>query len=196
MKLKYFFALILVILIAQGLLSINSSYSPHYTNLNSGQPFFPDNAKYKSTNSDHFGNDNLKGVYTLIFFGYTNCPDYCPDTLVKVRKLFKSIEDKKINKNVNLLFISVDTKDKVSKIKKYVEYFDKSFVGIETNSKNLELLSKRVGVYYKKISNEGSIDFYDHTGAIFLTDKESKLIGIYTPPIDINNILEDVIRVF
>jgi len=95
-----------------------------------------------------------------------------------------------------LLFISVDTKDKVSKIKKYVEYFDKSFVGIETNSKNLELLSKRVGVYYKKISNEGSIDFYDHTGAIFLTDKESKLIGIYTPPIDINNILEDVIRVF
>ena len=196
MKLKYFFALILVILIAQGLLSIKSSYSPHYTNLNSEQLFFPENTEYKSTDNDNFGNDNLKGAYTLIFFGYTNCPDYCPDTLVKVRKLFKNLEDRNINKNINLLFISVDTKDKASKIKKYVEYFDKDFIGIETNSENLELLAKRVGVYYKKISNDGSIDFYDHTGAIFITDKKSKLIGIYTPPIDINNILEDIIRVF
>ena len=115
---------------------------------------------------------------------------------MKIRSLFKKLEEQNVKKNIRMLFISVDTKDKVDKIKKYVEYFDDDFIGLETDKSNLAELSKRVGVYYKKIQSDTSIDFYDHTGAIFVTNEDSKLVALYTPPIDINKILEDVLKTF
>jgi len=196
MKIKYIITIFLVILLAQGILIINDDYTPHYTPLNATQSFFSENSEFISTKSDSFGNNDLKGAYTLIFFGYTNCPDYCPDTLMKIRSLFKKLEEQNVKKNIRMLFISVDTKDKVDKIKKYVEYFDDDFIGLETDKSNLAKLSKRVGVYYKKIQGDSSIDFYDHTGAIFVTNEDSKLVALYTPPIDINKILEDVLKTF
>ena len=47
----------------------------------------------------------------------------------------------------------------------------------------------------KKVSSEGAIDFYDHTGAIFIVNTDAKVIGIYTPPILNSLILEDIIKV-
>ena len=196
MNIKYIITIFLVILLAQGILIINDDYTPHYTPLNATQNFFSENSEFISTKSDSFGNNDLKGAYTLIFFGYTNCPDYCPDTLMKIRSLFKKLEEQNVKKNIRMLFISVDTKDKVDKIKKYVEYFDDDFIGLETDKSNLAKLSKRVGVYYKKIQGDSSIDFYDHTGAIFVTNEDSKLVALYTPPIEINQILEDVLKTF
>ncbi len=196
MNIKYIFAIFLVILLTQGILNISDDYNPHYTSLNATQDFFSEDSKFISTKSDSFSNNDLKGAYTLIFFGYTNCPDYCPDTLMKIRILFKKLEEQNVKKNIRMLFISVDTKDKVDKIKKYVEYFDENFVGLETDEANLTKLSKRVGVYYKKIQGNSSVDFYDHTGAIFVTNEDSKLVALYTPPIDINKILEDILEAF
>ena len=196
MRIKYIFVLIIIILGIQGLINLNTAYTPHYTKLSTEQAFFPDESNYISTNNTNFNNESLNGAYTLAFFGYTNCPDYCPDTLMKIRQVFKKLEYAKNKKDINMLFISIDTSDDVTKIKKYVEYFDKSFVGIATRDTELKELTKRVGVYYKEISTDNNIKFFDHTSAIFVINEESKLIGIYTPPIGINNIYEDIINSF
>jgi len=196
MRIKYVFVLIIIILGIQGLINLNTAYTPHYTKLSTEQAFFPDESNYISTNNTNFNNESLNGAYTLAFFGYTNCPDYCPDTLMKIRQVFKKLEYAKNKKDINMLFISIDTSDDVTKIKKYVEYFDKSFVGIATRDTELKELTKRVGVYYKEISTDNNIKFFDHTSAIFVINEESKLIGIYTPPIGINDIYEDIINSF
>ena len=134
----------------------------NYTKLHSESMFLEDNVRIESTKSKIFDNGSLKNKITLVFFGYTSCPDFCPDTLARANNIFKRLD----NSNIQLLFVSIDPKDDLDVIKKYVEYFNKDFIGVSINDKNIKKLVKETGVYAKKVSSTGSIDFYDHTGAI------------------------------
>ena len=163
----------------------------NYTKLHSESMFLEDNVRVESTKSKIFDNKSLKNKITLVFFGYTSCPDFCPDTLARANNIFKKLDDS----NIQLLFVSIDPKDDLEVIKKYVEYFNKDFIGVSINDKNIKKLVKKTGVYAKKVSSTGSIDFYDHTGAIFLINRDSKLMGLYTPPIKDELIISDLKRI-
>ena len=163
----------------------------NYTKLYSENMFLEDNVRVESTKSKIFDNGSLKDKITLVFFGYTSCPDFCPDTLARANNIFKSLN----NNNIQLLFVSIDPKDDLDVIKKYVEYFNKDFIGVSINDKNIKKLVKKTGVYAKKVSSTGSIDFYDHTGAIFLINRDSKVMGLYTPPIKDELIISDLKRI-
>lgn len=162
----------------------------NYTKLYSENMFLDENVAIKSTKSQRFSNKSLKDKFTIVFFGYTSCPDFCPDTLARANKIFAQLQ----NKDIQLLFISIDPKDELSKIKQYVEYFNNDFIGLSINNSDVKKLVEKSGVYAKKVSSTGSIDFYDHTGAIFLINKESKLMGLYTPPIKDELIISDLSR--
>jgi protein SCO1/2 len=162
----------------------------NYTKLYSENMFLDENVEIKSTKSQRFSNQSLKNKITVVFFGYTICPDFCPDTLARANKIFAQLQ----NKDIQLLFISIDPKDELSKIKQYVEYFNNDFIGLSINNSDVKKLVEKSGVYAKKVSSTGSIDFYDHTGAIFLINKESKLMGLYTPPIKDELIISDLSR--
>ena len=163
----------------------------NYTKLHSESMFLEDNVRVESTKSKIFDNKSLKNKITLVFFGYTSCPDFCPDTLARANNIFKSLG----HSNLQLLFVSIDPKDDLDVIKKYVEYFNKDFIGVSINDKNIKKLVKKTGVYAKKVSSTGSIDFYDHTGAIFLINRDSKVMGLYTPPIKDELIISDLKRI-
>ena len=163
----------------------------NYTKLYSENMFLEDNVRVESTKSKIFDNGSLKDKITLVFFGYTSCPDFCPDTLARANNIFKSLN----NSNIQLLFVSIDPKDNLDVIKKYVEYFNKDFIGVSINDKNIKKLVKKTGVYAKKVSSTGSIDFYDHTGAIFLINRDSKVMGLYTPHIKDELIISDLKRI-
>ena len=168
---------------------------PNFTRINADHLFLEEIKTYRTTINDSFNNDSLKNHITLVFFGYASCPDFCPDTLAKMNKLFKTVSENNQNKKLQLLFISIDPKDEMEVMKKYVEYFNKDFIGMPMNGNNLYKVIKKAGVYVKKVSSEGDIDFYDHTGAIFIVNTDAKIIGIYTPPIVNSLILEDIIKV-
>ena len=59
-------------------------------------------------------------------------------------------------------------------------------------NQTLEELTKSVGVYFKKVSSTDDIDFYDHTGTVFIVGKDSRLMGIYSPPFNEKNIKNDI----
>ena len=162
----------------------------NYTKLYSENMFLDENVAIKSTKGQKFSNQSLKDKITIVFFGYTSCPDFCPDTLARANKIFAQLQ----NKDIQLLFISIDPKDELSKIKQYVEYFNNDFIGLSINNSDVKKIVEKSGVYAKKVSSTGSIDFYDHTGAIFLINKESKLMGLYTPPIKDELIISDLSR--
>ena len=168
---------------------------PNFTRINADHLFLEENKTYRTTINDSFNNDSLKDHITLVFFGYASCPDFCPDTLAKMNKLFKTVSENNQNKKLQLLFISIDPKDEMEVMKKYVAYFNKDFIGMPMNGNNLDKVIKKAGVYVKKVSSEGDIDFYDHTGAIFIVNSDAKVIGIYTPPILNDLILEDIVKV-
>tara|TARA_B100000427_G_C15301705_1_gene504295 strand:- start:211 stop:756 length:546 start_codon:yes stop_codon:yes gene_type:complete len=169
------------------------TYKPNYTKLSSDKLLFDDDMQIKATDGSNFSNDSLKNKYTYVFFGYTNCPDFCPDTLIKLKRLSNLVKDQNPDEKINVLFVNVDINDSLNKIKRYVEYFDSSFIGIKLEEDDLIRVTKNAGVYYKKISTEDGVDFFDHTGAIFLLDKNSKIMGIYTPPLIVDSLKDDIL---
>ena len=184
-----------LIILSMIYISDGQERKPNFTRINADHLFLEENKTYRTTINDSFNNDSLKDHITLVFFGYASCPDFCPDTLAKMNKLFKTVSENNQNKKLQLLFISIDPKDEMEVMKKYVEYFNKDFIGMPMNGNNLDKVIKKAGVYVKKVSSEGDIDFYDHTGAIFIVNSDAKVIGIYTPPILNDLILEDIVKV-
>ena len=184
-----------LIILSMIYISDGQEEKPNFTRINADHLFLEENKTYRTTINDSFNNDSLKDHITLVFFGYASCPDFCPDTLAKMNKLFKTVSENNQNKKLQLLFISIDPKDEMEVMKKYVEYFNKDFIGMPMNGNNLGEVIKKAGVYVKKVSSEGDIDFYDHTGAIFIVNSDAKVIGIYTPPILNDLILEDIVKV-
>ena len=184
-----------LIILSMIYISDGQEKKPNFTRINADHLFLEENKIYRTTVNDSFNNDSLKDHITLVFFGYASCPDFCPDTLAKMNKLFKTVSENNQNKKLQLLFISIDPKDEMEVMKKYVEYFNKDFIGMPMNDNNLDKVIKKAGVYVKKVSSEGDIDFYDHTGAIFIVNSDAKVIGIYTPPILNDLILEDIVKV-
>ena len=184
-----------LIILSMIYISDGQEKKPNFTRINADHLFLEENKTYRTTINDSFNNDSLKDHITLVFFGYASCPDFCPDTLAKMNKLFKTVSENNQNKKLQLLFISIDPKDGMEVMKKYVEYFNKDFIGMPMNGNNLDKVIKKAGVYVKKVSSEGDIDFYDHTGAIFIVNSDAKVIGIYTPPILNDLILEDIVKV-
>ena len=193
MKKTYLIYIIAIALLTFGYINENNQYKPKYTKLYSDKLFLDETALLRSTKGGLFSNEDLKNHITLIFFGYTSCPDFCPDTLSRIDKIFKSLSNEKINKKVQLLFVSINPKDAIDKVRRYVEFFNPTFTGVILDQKNLSNLSKRTGVYIKKIEKDNGIDFYDHTGAIFLIDEKAKVLGLYTPPLNNDDIYNDLI---
>ncbi len=183
--------LILAIIFFQG----NEQEKLRYTTINATDMFLEENVSYKSTKNNNFNNNSLKDSITLVFFGYSSCPDFCPDTLAKTNQLFESLKEDGLYEDVQLLFVSVDPKDNLDIIKKYIEYFNKDFIGLSLSEVALKQLTSKTGVYYKKVSSTGDIDFYDHTGALFVVGRDAKIIGLYTPPLLNKDIYHDIKRI-
>ena len=185
------YAIALVLLIA-AFVNDEPEVKINYTKMYPESMFLQENVVIQSTKTQNFSNEDLKDKITMVFFGYTSCPDFCPDTLARVNNIFKNLDN---HSDLQLLFISIDPKDELDTIKKYVEYFNKDFIGLSIKDDNIKSLVKNTGIYAKKVSSTGSIDFYDHTGAIFLVDRNSKVMGLYTPPLKDKLIISDLKRI-
>ena len=108
----YTLALILLIAI---FISDESNVDSNFTKMHSESMFLGDEVTVRSTKNDSFSNQSLKDKITMVFFGYTSCPDFCPDTLARADKIFKTLGN---SNELQLLFISIDPKDELKTIKK------------------------------------------------------------------------------
>ena len=131
-------------------------------------------------NGELFDTDRMRGKWSFVFFGYTNCPDICPITMSVMtdvyQKLIVDIED------VQIIFVTVDPeRDTTNKLSSYVSYFDKDFIGLNDDPKNENSLISQVGIaYYYKKENEDYL--VDHSASIFIIDPKMRLVAKLSPP--------------
>jgi len=130
-------------------------------------------------NNKPFTLENLRNKNSLLFFGYTSCPDICPTTLSILNQVYKQLE-----KKVNVVFVSVDPqRDTTDKLSSYMKYFNKNFLGVTGSKKDIDQITKQFNAGYI-IEEKTSDDNYlvSHTSSIFLINPELNIIASFSPP--------------
>jgi len=119
---------------------------------------------------------SLKGKPTLIFFGYTHCPDVCPTSLFEISEVLRAMgrdADK-----VNAIFISVDPeRDTPAAMKDYLSSFDPHLEGLSGDPAETAKVITSYRVYAKKVPTKDGDYTMDHTALIYLMDRDGRFVS-------------------
>ena len=118
---------------------------------------------------------DFKGKVVVVFFGFTQCPDFCPTTLNEWVQVKKSLADK--GDLLQPVFITLDPeRDTPELLKAYMANFDPSFIALIPALDQLPVLAKQYKIYYKKVET-GSAGNYtmDHSAGTYVYDTSGRL---------------------
>lgn len=118
----------------------------------------------------------LKGKPSLIFFGFTHCPDICPTALFDISQVYKAMG--KDGDRVAAYFVSVDPeRDTPEILKEYLSSFDPRVRGLTGDPAAVAAMEQAYRVYSKKIPLEAGGYTMDHTALVYLMDKEGRFVA-------------------
>jgi len=138
--------------------------------------------------------EDFKDQVTLVFFGFTRCPDVCPSTLMRlhqVRDALGADADK-----LQVLLVSVDPeRDTPDRLEAYVKNFDPSFIGLRPEPAELEKVVKAFHAIAVKVPTADGKDYtVDHSATIYVYDRRNQLRLIAQPDIAIDALATDLRR--
>ena len=150
---------------------------------------------------NHLGNNttskDFKNNFLLVFFGFTNCPDICPNTLNNISKVMDQLD-----KNVSIipLFTTVDPeRDTVEVLKKYLTNFHPKIIGLTGTNEQIDSVKKKYKIFSKKvmqIEKESHVDHgdygVDHATIIYLMDKKGNYLTHFGTETNSSLIIEKI----
>ena len=136
-----------------------------------------------------FDRARLLGHWSLVFVGYTRCPDVCPSTLAVLKAL-----EPRLGSAVGMVFVSVDPqRDTTERLKQYVNYFSPNLVGATGAPEQLEKLCASLGVAWVKVPGKTADDYaIDHSAALVLVNADAQVAGYFQPPYKVNALADDL----
>ena len=142
--------------------------------------------------SGNFDNAALAGRWTLMFFGYTFCPDVCPTALLLLKELKAKLAERTIGAQ-QVVMVSLDpARDTPATLKTYTAAFDPDFIGVTGSDEALAPLVKHLGVYYLRHEQDKNSGYLvDHSAAIYLIDPQGRLKAVFSPPQDLARMSAD-----
>lgn len=161
-------------------------------------------------NNKPFSIEQFKGHWSILFFGYTSCPDVCPTQMSILKQLVSHPE---IKNKPQALLISVDPeRDTAEKLKSYVQAFNPDFIGVTAREKTeLERFSRELGVYYEYVETVSGVsqdhskhNMHDHemheeekkgyevnhTASFLLINPKGEYAALFTGPYNIDDMVK------
>ncbi|WP_292054806.1 MULTISPECIES: SCO family protein [unclassified Brevundimonas] len=153
----------------------NGSDAPRAREVATGQPLIGGDFTLVNQDGDTVDQTMLDGKWSLVFFGFTYCPDYCPTTLGVLNAVQEQLGDDA--KDLQIVFISIDpARDTPQMLKDYLssEGFPKGVIGLTGTQEQVDAAAKAYRVYYKK---EGTGEGYtmNHTLTVYLMGPDGQL---------------------
>ena len=131
-----------------------------------------------------FGSDELVGKWSLLFFGFTHCPDICPTTMAAAAKMYKGLEQED-KEQLQVVLVSLDPeRDTTETLSQYVPYFNQDFVGATGNPYVLLKLAAELNVAFNKVPLEGGGYTIDHGANMVLINPYGHYHGFFKPPFE------------
>lgn len=119
----------------------------------------------------------LDGTPTLVFFGYTHCPDVCPTTLSDMSRMFEALGP---DKKAQGLFVTVDPeRDTPAVLKDYLSSFDPRIRAATGSPQAVAAVEKAYKVYARKVTGRDGDYSMDHTAVIYLMDKGGRFVNAF-----------------
>ncbi len=138
---------------------------------------------------DHRGEpftlEQLKGRWSFLFFGYTNCPDVCPTILSMLDKVAGELgKEPMSNRDVQFVFVSVDpVRDTPEVLARYVGNVNPNFIGVTGAMETLTSLTRQLGIYAQPDPPDTHGDYsVDHGTPVLLIDPAGRLLGVFQSP--------------
>ena len=147
----------------------------------------------KNQLGEPFTRGDLLGKWTMLFFGFANCPDVCPSTLNSLAAAYQTIPANSEKETpVQMVFVSVDPRrDTMDVLKQYVQHFSEHLIGVTGDVEQLSALSRSVGgLFLVKPQSETAPYTVDHSAGIFFISPSTDLVSVLTPPVSKAAILE------
>jgi protein SCO1/2 len=119
---------------------------------------------------------SLKGHPSVMFFGYTYCPDVCPTTLFEMTAWLDTLGPEA--DKLKVYFVTVDPeRDTVEKIAEYLTSFDPRITGLTGSPEAVAEMTKAYRIYSRKVPVEGGSYIMDHTASVYLLEKDGAFTG-------------------
>ena len=165
------------VLVILGLLVVQRAGVPGQAATGIGGPFALVDGDGKPVTQAAFA-----GEPTLVFFGYTHCPDVCPTTLDAISQTLKALG---ADKPVKALFITLDPeRDTPAVMKDYLSSFDPRIVGLTGTQDAVDRVAHEYRVYAKKVPTGDGGYSVDHTGVVYLMDGRGDFVEAFNPDLD------------
>jgi protein SCO1/2 len=138
----------------------------------------------------------LRGHPTLVFFGFTHCPDVCPTTLAILADVQKQLakQDEKMA-GLKVALISVDPeRDTPAQLGSYIASFGGDLIGLTGSAPEIVNVSRSFGVASSRVDLGGGNYTMDHSATIFALDSGGRVIAVFTPPFRAAALRDDLSR--
>jgi protein SCO1/2 len=131
------------------------------------------------------GPDFFSDKWTLVFFGFTNCPDICPTTLATLAQLERQLADLPAGERPGVLLVSVDPeRDDPARLAAYVKFFDPAFTGATGTPQAVAHAAEAFGVPYAKVSLPEGGYTMDHGSGVFVVGPTGGIVAYMSGPHD------------
>ena len=142
-----------------------------------------------------FTDDALAGHWTLLFFGYTHCPDICPSTLATLRLVKRGLHDNPtMAAQGQVVLVSLDAaRDTPEVLRAYLAHFGPGFRGASGPPEALHLLTRQLAASFTRVSTEENGDYwFDHSAAVYLIAPDLRVVGEFLPPFEPSRLIGEI----
>ena len=127
-------------------------------------------------NGQAFKKTTLKNKPSLLFFGFTNCPEICPTTLADLSEITKEVTSS-VNA-INIIFVTLDPiRDNKKHLKDYVQYFGSNIIGVTGDKIEIKKFAENWGVFYETVNTSNNNYTINHTATVFMIDELGNFRG-------------------
>ena len=142
-------------------------------------------------NGQAFKETTLKNKPSLLFFGFTNCPEICPTTLADLSEITKEVTSS-VNA-INIIFVTLDPiRDNKKHLKDYVQYFGSNIIGVTGDKVEIKKFAENWGVFYETVNTSNNNYTLNHTATVFMIDELGSFRGTISWGENENSVIQKI----
>ncbi|MZR63710.1 SCO family protein [Alcanivorax sp. DP30] len=148
-------------------------------------------------NGEPFSDSDLKGQVSILFFGYTHCPDICPAVLARVAQVYRTLDEAGLAGQVQPVFVTFDPqRDTAAHLREYLPWFKADMIGLTGSLDEIRQVAEQFGVVFIKgeetKGDEGAGYLFTHSDYIYLLDDQARVRKLYPADFNIDEVASDV----